>query len=889
MRIDEVNDNILKTLNLGCFPKDILQFQDSQDFFQQLVFIDYQLQLLIQNEFDGSELVPARVYGSNETTIEKITQLINYAENINSNYNDVNKQYYEKLYCNVLLGHLYYLNSQNDIVFEILNSITVDNNFVSSKLSYNCNRFLNYLVCRYNVLIGLDFGAYGYGNGEGKEGYKLWIDYLYDKQKPFNKSEIAGNYWLEIMFKYLSLTISNHGERQINFQDVLSLKFKQNENSFIRYCNYLINMKLDINVNKIITKQFKIEYSKYLNDIIVHELHDTNNYFPNANEEDSQIDDFINNLYSTMKGKKMINPKSSKNYFIKLFKKTYQSKTVLANYIKVLVELNEFDEAFSAFKTYISYIEKDEEINKGEIFDIISIIEIYSICLMSFNPINSIKLSKFKYLKMNKILPQLITFTDKFKRYLNILKDDCNLNYDDDFPMEIEKTSDKLSFLYKKYNINILLNDRSDLIELISKSWYSLGLFEYFKLIYETPNNQIGSKNEKNLLLYYKNSLIVNSTGNLLYLFNYALVLAYLNDIKSSTKLCKFILKKYPESFETWNLLSLNTSIDNVKDSEKFINNGLNIAGIYIVKCKNDEFEIPIDIKYQILQLKLTQLSILELIYDTPYIMEFLSDVFILFYELFNVKFDEQINNGGTYLIDSKWSHRPSFIDPKNLKDSPTTKKQLAKDNIKKISKIHKNDNELKSINHHESLTDEGKKILQQIWLWTSKIYFKMELYEESELCIIEAENIHKPNIRTFIQLGYLTSKQSKFLSLQEFEKSLEKLDETSQFNKVDYLENLLGISKLFLVDDSLSNSLFISLKDYNSGIIRLKNLLENFTNVWPIGKNSIEIWYYLSIIYEKFDDKILFTKSLEKCIELENLRPVRNFSICDHNLIFLE
>lgn len=878
MRIEESNDSILKTLNLGCFPKNVLELQDTQDFFQQLVFIDYQLQLLIQNELDGNELVPAQIYLNQrlESTSDKLGELISYAENITTNYNDLGKQYHEKLYAAIILSHLYFLNSQKEAMFDILNSVTVNSDHhESDKLSFNCNLFLNYLVCRYNVLIGIS-------NGYENTNFRLWIEYLYNKEKPFGMSEVAANYWLDILFKYLSLTLSNNGEKQLTFGDVVSLKFKDNRNSFIRYCNFLVNFKVDINVNRIVTKEFRLEYSKYLNDIIVAEMQNSDKHFPHAHEANTRLDEFVNNLYSSMKGK-LISLKTSKAFLILLFERSYQSQIILANYIKVLIDLGEYDEALAAFKTYVAYQEKEEAINKGAIYDVLNIIEIYSICLLKFNPINSIKSRKFIFVKASDITDALDQFSTKLLFYLDVVKQDCNLSFDEDAKFN-HLTANRLSFLFTKYNINILLSDKSDLIELISKSWFCLGYFQYYLLTFASPNSTISAERQKLLEKYYKSALIVNSTGNLTYLFNYSYILAYLHDTNSSVKLCKFILKKYPESFETWNLLCLIISIDNIQELEKFINNALNIAGIYIDKCKNDEVHIPTMIKYQIIQLKLTHLAILEDMYDTKYIMEHLSDVFILYYELFDIKYEEQVDKLD-FVLDSKWSHRPSFIDPKPNQNGHIQngkRSNYANDNIKKISKV-KTHGELKEINKNP-LTDEAKRILQFIWLWTSKIYFKAGFLEESQQCIVESESCYKPTIKTYIQLGYINSKQSKFLSLQEFEKSLEQLDQQVQLNQLDYLENLLGLCKLFLIDDSINNSLFISVKDRDSGIIRLKNLLEQALNVWPIGNKCIEVWYYLSIIYEKLDDKILLTKALDQCIKLETGRPVRAFASCEQN-----
>ena len=54
---------------------------------------------------------------------------------------------------------------------------------------------------------------------------------------------------------------------------------------------------------------------------------------------------------------------------------------------------------------------------------------------------------------------------------------------------------------------------------------------------------------------------------------------------------------------------------------------------------------------------------------------------------------------------------------------------------------------------------------------------------------------------------------------------------------------------------------LFISTKDLNSGIIRLKNLLEDYSFLY--GYNNPEIWFYLSK-NEFIDDKILLKRFME-------------------------
>jgi hypothetical protein len=87
---------------------------------------------------------------------------------------------------------------------------------------------------------------------------------------------------------------------------------------------------------------------------------------------------------------------------------------------------------------------------------------------------------------------------------------------------------------------------------------------------------------------------------------------------------------------------------------------------------------------------------------------------------------------------------------------------------------------------------------------------------------------------------------------------------------------------KLFIIDDSANASLFVSEKDKTAGMIRLKTMLEKCTTNWPYGYNNVEVWYFLTKIYEEIDDKTLLKNSLWRCVHLEDFRPVRSLSIID-------
>ncbi|EMG48457.1 YPP1 Cargo-transport protein YPP1 [Candida maltosa Xu316] len=993
---NSINEKYVHTLNFGCFPKNVLQFQESQDYFQQLIFIDYQLQLLVDNEFRKDELLSMSEL-QNQTsnlnvasTNEKLQQLLNYIKSVSLNY-ESNNNYEESLYFTVLMAHLYYLDDNLPEMHKVLSKLNVPYQHKHEDAidkSISQLEFIDYLTVRFYVLLGLS----------GHTNYTIWLEFLQNFKKPFAKSQVVANHWLDLLFSKLALSLSQNGNILFSFNNTLrNLPFFTNKISTIAFSNYLLRPE---NYN-LIDKSFKNDYSSFL----IHEIEENilvKLQYPNASNspQSDEINDFINNLYESLSyvpfNLSILKPILSKKYLVDATSKTFQSKIILSNLIYTLIDLNEYDEALAAFKTYIDYLKKDEELKEGYVDDILAIIDTYSTCIIHFNPLKSFKdVAKFKYNNDKAIAQYLTTWVNELVIYMKKLENLIDLSYDDD---TYASDRNPLSFLYRKYNINILQSDNSQFVELISKAWYSIGYYYYYLSVFESSNQGIMNTNVSLVLKYYKNSLIVNSTGNVLYLFSYALALANSGALKSSLKLCKFILKKFPESFKTWNLLALLlSSFDNdnsdiqkptrnfdtilpvelsngttthdkqkLREPEKFINKALNISGLYIMKHKQRDIKLTMDTKYEILQLKLTQLAILESIHGSQYMIDLLSEVFVLYHELFDVQLKSTTvaSNQSSRQFGSldKWSHRPSFIDPspnatkhkhqsfipsplaiaqqqeeefvvpdldrkdtktgrveklKRLsniasKDSPigrrgsqlvsSVQSRIKKPDFGKVqsnsssqsqppapafqsgttSPVHEvKQNNVSKITHHQDNLVE-RRILQEVWLWTSRVFLKAGLLEECEQCIVEAETVFEPNVKTYTALGLLTSKTRKFLSLQEFERSLEILtkDPIYKYSVRDYGLTLLGISKLFLVDDDKKNSLFISEKDMNTGLIRLKNLLENYSNAWTFGSNSPEIWFYLSKIYEFIDDKILLTKSLWKCIELEDQRPVREF-IC--------
>jgi len=929
------HDKYMGVLSLSSFPKNVLDFQESQVFFQQIIFVDYQLMLIIQHEFSGKIFARSSPSRTPEITMEKISDLITYAQSVDANYSSANKSSYEKLYFVVVLAHLYHLSSDSEGCQETLRSIKFN---VKEFDSQNQADFIAYVTARYHALRG----------GSSSDSYSSWIDYLVNLKQYGSKSMVAANDWNDVIFKNMLVLLSSNGSSPLRFRDLLSQIFSDNACSLVAMANFAMRPENE----KYILKEFRVDYISFLAELLTNKIKQAVE-FPNASSDDKLDLEFVESLYESLNDISshrpvityFLKPSLSKKFLINMTEKTYQSQIVLLNLVRTLIDANEFDEAMGAFKTYATYVEKDAQQNNGQTPNILEVIDVYATCLYDFNPLRSIipdsnsESKKFKYNTLESVVDDLNLFAKSLIAYLQKFTSIAELSYD----AELGTFADNpLSFLFHRYNTNFLPSDKSKIVRILSKAWFSLGQFYHYLTIYGSADAGILQANISRVVLYYKNCLIINSTGSPLYLFNYAWALAQTQALNPAVRLCKFILKRYPESFKTWNLLVLvssaleqeassqestaknfdrSTILDSLVDEEKskgeqdkdkathvattqlekFIEDALNIAGLYMVKNRQNGVALTFRAKYEILQLKMTELAVWEANQGVEYILESVVEIFALYRELFQESIEDSGFNrtfSGISRAEGRWSHRPSVMDPADVsvmasKDKPKDK-TLAKQRILRLSqvaqessgKLHRTPSKVlrapKTAAAVASKQDE-ELILQEIWLWTASIYLKLGLLEEAEQCIVEAETVQKPNVKTFTYLGLLTSKSRKFLSLQEYERSLEVFHTLQErYNKKAYGTTLLGMCKLFITDDQIDNSLFISSKDRDAGLIRLKNYLEQYSLCWPYGANSPELWYYLSTIYEKFDDKVLYKKALWKCVELETTRPVRSYAVCD-------
>ncbi|KAM9920016.1 hypothetical protein OXX80_012549, partial [Metschnikowia pulcherrima] len=335
----------------------------------------------------------------------------------------------------------------------------------------------------------------------------------------------------------------------------------------------------------------------------------------------------------------IVSPQLTKEFLVSMAGKSYQSQSVLSNLIRSLIDLGEYDEALAAFKTYTTYVDK-ERIQEGYVSDLLEVIDMYSLCILNFNPMNSSipdstrPTKRFKYNSIDLVVQELSMLAKALLSYLDQAETIAHVTYGDNVQ---KKNAEKLSFLYCKFNATLLLDKKMSLIGILSEAWHALGELYRYHCTFSSPTLEALENNKKRMSSSYRNCLILNSSDNVTHLFRYSLMLANESHVNESIKLCKFTLKKYPESFKTWNLLvllqtalecenrarsaevssqqlndtlastsSLADQTDKVSkrfESEKFIEDALNIATLHLTGCQNARVYIPNQTKYQILQL----------------------------------------------------------------------------------------------------------------------------------------------------------------------------------------------------------------------------------------------------------------------------------------------
>lgn len=420
---------------------------------------------------------------------------------------------------------------------------------------------------------------------------------------------------------------------------------------------------------------------------------------------------------------------------------------------------------------------------------------------------------------------------------------------------DLEETTCKLfkllSFFYQEYKFPLMdkgdslnwLENSSKLFlpktvsEVLSKAWSTL---------YHKRADSLEHLLSNDLASYLSNAMCVASRGsNLVEMqFQYSFVLAIQRHVEPAIKILKTVLlESNPECYKAWHLLALCESIREDKETSfKIVCSVLEAMR----ESMNDNKMSTIE-RWQFIQLKLTQLSLIEEIFGTLDATEMLPEVF----ELFSTLFPE-------------------------------------------------GSSEFDSIGNGYNCTKEY--LMQTVWVFSANMYMRLgDRVDDSKNAIKEAKRVtdNFKNLNCDIAAGYLkTLTGDKKAALKKFETVLfydpMNVNAVIGFAEIVFPEELKGSESIlrsyYQLGEALSSAevpatkseAFVNDVDKSAACARLKFMLEYAITKSIDAYHSPEVWWYLSLIYEKYEDKS-YKESLLNCIRYKESNPIREFRFCNY------
>ena len=375
---------------------------------------------------------------------------------------------------------------------------------------------------------------------------------------------------------------------------------------------------------------------------------------------------------------------------------------------------------------------------------------------------------------------------------------------------------------------------------IMTKSWVILYTIRQFDLEFLISNS---------LLSYLANGicLVIDENSELLLdlQFKYAYTLAQQRHIEPSIKFMKtVVLEKFPESYKTWHLLAL---CESSIHEDKEVPFKIVCSVLEAMKESFEEDKLSVSERWQFIHLKLTQLSIIEEMFGTLEALDLLPETFQLYTQLFP-------------------------------------------DNDKRYERMGSEFSQTKEY------------LLQLIWIFASNMYIKIE-----EAHLVDAKGAIKEalgvtsefkNLNCNLANGYLSlSKCDLNIALKEFETVLF-YDESNTDAMIGFAELVFPEisedigepykTEYYSLDDTenqpikKTQEIFVNEKDKSAAYARLKFLLEYSITKSVEAYHSPEVWWYLSKIYEKYQDN-RYGDSLLNCIKYKETSPIRKFKYCNY------
>ncbi|QLL33587.1 hypothetical protein HG536_0E04980 [Torulaspora globosa] len=419
----------------------------------------------------------------------------------------------------------------------------------------------------------------------------------------------------------------------------------------------------------------------------------------------------------------------------------------------------------------------------------------------------------------------------------------------------VEETTNKLlkllHFFYHEYNFPLMENAESlNWLENSSKLFLprtvSRTLSEAWEVLYQVRAESLKHMVSNDLACYLSNAMCAAPKGsNLADLqFEYSYVLASQRKIEPAIKVLKSVLlEANPELYKAWHLLALCESIhENKEVSFKIV-----CSVLEAMKESLAENKLRILDRWQFIQLKLTQLSLIDELFGTLDASEMLPEVFELYSVLFPADTEEFDRIGDKCKQSKEYLLQAIWIFAANLYMRLGDKVEDAK----------------KAISEAEQVTDKFKNLNCDL----ARGYLKLINGEpRAALSNFETVLFYDPlNVNALIGFAQIIFPEE----LNESEAALREYWHLEESNKGAHSAG------------GTTQQVFVSDLDKSAACARLKFLLEYAITKSIEAYHSPEVWWYLSSIYEKYEDQS-YKASLLNCIRYKESDPIRAFQSCN-------
>lgn len=532
---------------------------------------------------------------------------------------------------------------------------------------------------------------------------------------------------------------------------------------------------------------------------------------------------------------------------------TFHSCSIMRHLVILLSALGEYEEALAAFNTYMSYQEK------------------YRIRVESGGELENE--SGDPNGLVVKVASRVIVI------YTHVLKDG----------KKAKECADRMqSWLIDGEH---LLDDDKDVV---AEAHASLG--RAYALYSEGITSEAEYKSNVDVAMqHFQKSLELRPTDTTVYLDN-ALLLVRRGDISGALTNVKNGLMHNQDHLPSWNMLALLLSAqEEYTTAVKVVNNAL-----WKFEQQNTQAELLLDEdKRALIQVKVTQVALIETSEGPIAAMDCLPDVFTLFNALYprvnsinghayeNGEREKcALPNGNGTLKDEKRADQASHEANKR----PRRSRSLLRRRRSMSGQVTAVQRSLSERRKRQSGTavnagipvkqkgiDPETKLLREIWLWISAIYRRAELLQDADQAIVEAEELTGPTADTHAETGILISKERPVRAMEEFESALD--------DEPDNMKAILGLAQVILAHSRAANpnlsedahSVFISEKDELAAHARILSLLETIVQTSP-GRHTSEAWYLLSQYYDISNREKELQNALWKSVALEEVRAVRDY-----------